>query len=117
MSKAKALCRRDSADALATPGILAQGVEFVTLPGMAEKLQTVIPEAMHNALGNDGSFSGCMVLVSERETRLMTVITLWTGTDRARQCAKNAEHLNQLLLPYVDRWLGTRRMAALLCML
>jgi len=96
------------------PEFIAHGVEFVALPGEAAKLQRAIPEAMRSTFGNSGSFSGCMVLVSEQEARLVTVITLWTGTDRVDQCDENARHVEKLLDPYVDRYLRTRRLAAFL---
>jgi hypothetical protein len=97
-----------------TPEVIAQGVEFVAYPGKAEKLQSAVPEAMRDALGNSRSFSGCLVLVSEQEARLVTVITLWTGRDRAEQCNENSKRVNKVLTPYVDRWLRTRRLAAFL---
>jgi primase-polymerase (primpol)-like protein len=92
-------------------------MEFVALPGMAEKLQTIIPEAMSEAFGHRGSFSGCIAQVSDAEMGLMNVITLWTGKDRAKHCANSKERMNQVLLPYVDRWARTRRMTTLLCVL
>jgi hypothetical protein len=97
-----------------TPEVIAQGVEFVALPEKAEKLPSALPGAMRNALGHFGSFSGCMVLVSEQEARLVTVITLWTGRDRVRQCTDNSKRVTKLLMPYVDRWLKTKRLAAFL---
>lgn len=105
----------DSPGRILTPEVIAFGVEFVALPGQAAKLQTAIPEAMCNEFRDHGGFSGCMVLVPEQEARLVTVITLWTGRDRARLCNENARRIEKLLVPYVDRWLRTRRLAAFLC--
>ena len=102
-----------TAEALA-PAVIAHGVEFVALPGKAAILQSVIPNAMRNTIGNSRSFSGCMVLVSEEESRLVTVITLWTGRNRMEQCNENAKQVKALLAPYVDRFLRTRRLAAFL---
>jgi hypothetical protein len=96
------------------PAVVAHGVEFVALPGKAAILQSVIPDAMRNTIGNSRSFSGCMVLVSEEEARLVTVITLWTGRNRMEQCNENAKQVKALLAPYVDRFLRTRRLAAFL---
>jgi len=96
------------------PEVIAHGVEFVALPGEAAKLQRAIPEVMRSTFCNSGSFSGCMVLVSEQEARLVTVITLWTGSDRVDQCDENARRVEKLLDPYVDRYLRTRRLAAFL---
>ncbi|MFI5059607.1 MAG: hypothetical protein ACHQLQ_15665 [Candidatus Acidiferrales bacterium] len=104
----------DSTGQAGTPEVIAHGVEFVALPGKAAKLQNAIPEAMRNTIGNSRSFSGCIVLVSEQEARLVTVITLWTGRNRVEQCNENAKQVKKLLAPYVDRFLRTRRLAAFL---
>lgn len=109
-----ALDPRDFTAEASTPEVIAHGLEFVALPGKAEKLPTVLPEAMSNAIGDCGSFSGCLVLVSVQEARLVTVITLWTGKDRARQCNENSKRVKRLLMPYVDRLLRTRKLAAFL---
>lgn len=105
---------QDSVNETQTPKVIAQGVEFVALPGKAEKLQSAIPKALKSALGGSRNFSGCMVLVSEQESRLVTVITLWAGTDRAKECNEKLSQVKRLLTPYVDRWLRTRRLAAFL---
>ena len=88
----------------------------MALPGKTEKLQTAIPEAMRNVLGNFKDFSGCVVLVSEQETRLVTVIMFWAGADRVRHCNENARQVKMLLAPYVDHWLRTRKLSAFLSM-
>jgi hypothetical protein len=98
-----------------TPEVLAHGLQFVALPGKPQELQKTIPEALRLTLGSTTGFCGCMILVSEQEARLMTVITLWTGRDRAEQCDKNSDKVDKLLLPYVDTWLRTQRMTAFLC--
>lgn len=54
---------------------------------------------------SDG-FCGCVVLFSEQEARLVTVITLWTTRHQAKHC--NEKRLKRLLEPYVDRWLRVR---------
>jgi hypothetical protein len=105
---------RDSTGAAPTPEVIAHGVEFVALPGEAANLLRAIPEAMRNTLGNSRSFSGCMVLVSEEEARLVTVITLWAGRNRVEHCNENSKQVKKLLAPYVDRFLRTRRLAAFL---
>ncbi len=94
--------------------VIAHGVEFVAKPGKAAILQSMIPDAMRDTIGHSRSFSGCMVLVSEEEARLVTVITLWTGRNRMEQCNENARQVKALLAPYVDRFLRTRRLAAFL---
>jgi len=108
-------CARFSTMEAATPEVLAHGLEFVALPGKPQELQKTIPEALRRMLGSSSGFCGCMILVSEQEARLMTVITLWSGRDRAEQCDKNSAKVDRLLLPYVDTWLRTQRMTAFLC--
>jgi len=105
---------RDSTGVGQTPEVIAHGVEFVALPGTAANLLRAIPESMRNTLGHSRSFSGCMVLVSEEEARLVTVITLWTGRNRFEQCNENSKQVKKLLAPYVDRFLRTRRLVACL---
>jgi hypothetical protein len=109
------LAARVSGTEPTTPEVFAHSVEFVTLPGRSKELQRTIPETLRCALGNSGGFFGCMVFVSKQEERLMTVITLWTGRERAEQCDKISDRLHQVLLPYVDCWLRTQRMTTFLC--
>jgi hypothetical protein len=89
--------------------VFAHGVEFVALPGETEKLQKEIPVAMREVNRNSKGFSGSMVLFSEQEARLVTVITLWRGSEPDKECDENSTQLKRLLEPYVDRWLRTRR--------
>jgi hypothetical protein len=100
-----------------TPQVLSHSVEFVALPGRTEKLCTEIPLAMQKAYGNSESFAGCIVLVSEQEARLMTVLTLWNGADPANASDDSLESLKRLLEPHVDSWMRTRRFISLLSVL
>jgi len=97
-----------------THEVFAHGVEFVALPGESEKLQREIPVAMREVNRNSKGFSGSMVLFSEQEARLVTVITLWTGSEPDQECNENSTQLKRLLEPYVDRWLRTRRFVTFL---
>ena len=51
-------------------------------------------------------------MISEQEARLVTVITLWVGADRSKQCRDNARWVHKLLTPYVDRCLRVQTLAA-----
>lgn len=55
-------------------------------------------------------FAGCLLLVAEHEARLVTVVTLWKGADRARVCEQNVRWVKALLNRYVDRWLRVQTM-------
>jgi hypothetical protein len=89
------------------PQVFAHSAEFVALPGESKKLQGEIPLLMRAASGDSVGFCGCIVLFSEQETRLVTVITLWAGRDQAKHC--DEKRLRRLLEPYADRWLRVRR--------
>jgi hypothetical protein len=89
------------------PQVFAHSAEFVALPGESKKLQWEIPLLMRAASGDSAGFCGCIVLFSEEETRLVTVITLWAGRDEAKHC--DEKRLKRLLEPYADRWLRVRR--------
>lgn len=99
-------------DEQAIPAIIAHSLEFVALPGRAEGIQIEIPTAMRHAFRDTEGFVGSMVLVSEQEARLVTVITLWTGANRLALCGECETRLRRWLAPYVDRSLRTRRFAS-----
>jgi hypothetical protein len=88
--------------------LLAEVLEFVALPGEAQKLQREIPLALRKANGKADGLLNCMVLFSEHETRLVTVITLWSERDRLKTGQDTSRRLKRILDPYVDRWLRTR---------
>lgn len=92
--------------------IFAHGVEFVALPGQTEKLQREVPLIIRGANAESDGFYGCLVLFSEQEARLVTVITFWRGSDQAKQC--DEKRCKKLLGPYVDRWLRVRRFVSFL---
>jgi hypothetical protein len=100
----------------ATPEVIAHSVEFVAWPGKARELQTLLPAAMQSAFTGCPNFSGCLVLFPEQEARLVTVVTLWKGEGRAKKCEESSKRVEQMLFPYIEHWLRTRRLAAFLCM-
>jgi hypothetical protein len=85
--------------------VSAHTVQFVASPYKTQKLQSVLPASIREALRLNSGFAGCMVMISDQEARLVTVVTLWTGKDRARHCNENAARVKKLLSPYVDHWL------------
>jgi hypothetical protein len=103
----------DSTPNAATRQLFAHMVEFVALPGQTENLQTKIPLAIRHTSGESDGFSGCIVLFSEYEARLVTVITLWAEESRASQSHGNVNRMKRLLEPYVDRWMRTRSFVTL----
>lgn len=57
--------------------VCGQSLEFVAVPGIAERLLATLPQAIREALERVKGFAGCAVMVSEREVRLVTVVTFW----------------------------------------
>jgi hypothetical protein len=94
--------------ASAAPRLCAHLVEFVALPGQAERLQSEIPLALQRANGRCEGFAGCVVMFSEQEARLVTLITLWREGTYTDKSAGNSTRLKKLLARYVDRWLRAR---------
>jgi len=68
-------------------------------------LQSTIPAALAGALNQVTGFAGCLVMISDQESRLVTVVTLWNGEGRLKRCDENARWVRPLLAPYVDRCL------------
>jgi hypothetical protein len=87
-------------------------VEFVAKPDVARSAPAVLPEAIHGALHEVTGFAGCVVLCSDQEARLITVITFWTGSDCQKQCSKNVRWVRALVSKYVDSCLRVRTFLA-----
>ncbi len=97
--------------------ISAHSVQFVAIPNQTRKLQSALPATIREALSLAPAFAGCMVMVSDQEARLVTVVTLWSGKERIRHCNENAEQVKKLLAPYVDHWLRSETNVAHFSML
>ena len=95
-----------------TPPIAALSIEFVAKPQEARRVEAAIPAAISGALKDVTGFGGCLVMISDQEARLVTVVTLWTGNERVKCCTENVRCLNALLAPYLDRRMRVQTMAA-----
>jgi hypothetical protein len=94
--------------------IAALNIEFVAKPNEAHKVHAALPAALNGALEGIEGFAGSFVMISNHEARLVTVVTLWRGTDRAKRCSENARWVRALLAPYLDRCLRIQTLAAFL---
>ena len=56
--------------------VIALSVEFVAKPQEAYRVQSVIPSSLAGILKDVSGFAGCLVMVSDQEARLVTVVTL-----------------------------------------
>jgi hypothetical protein len=89
-------------------------IEFVAKPSEAHKVHSALPTAIHGAMKGVAGFAGCFVMVSNYEARLVTVVTLWAGEDRARRCEENVRWVRALLATYMDRCLRVQTLATYL---
>jgi hypothetical protein len=94
--------------------VIALSVELVAKPQEVHRVETAIPKAIAGALQDVTGFAGCLVMISDQEARLVTVVTLWTGVDRANRCRENLRWVHALLAPYVDRCLRVQTLVAYL---
>jgi len=94
------------------PPVTALSIEFVAKPQEAHRVQAAIPSAIAGALKDVTGFAGCLVMISDHEARLVTVVTLWAGSDRAKCCSQNTRWVHALLKPYLDRCLRVQTMVA-----
>lgn len=75
-------------------------------------MQNALPGAIHSAFSSVTGFAGGFVFIANYEARLVTVVTLWTGKDRARLCEANLRWLRALVAPYLDRCLRVQTLSA-----
>lgn len=94
------------------PPVTALSVEFVAKPQEARRVEAAIPAAIAGALKDVTGFAGCLVMISDHEARLVTVVTLWAGNDRVKICGENVRWVRALLAPYLDRCLRVQTMVA-----
>jgi hypothetical protein len=94
------------------PTMSALSIEFVAKPQEAHRVESAIPAAVAGALRDVTGFAGCLVMISDQEARLVTVVTLWSGHDRTKSCNQNVRWVNALLAPYLDHRLRMQTMVA-----
>jgi len=92
--------------------ITAHSIEFVAKPNEAHKVHAALPAALDGAFGEVAGFVGSFVMIANQETRLVTVVTLWSGEDGMQRCQENARWVRALLAPYLDRCLRVQTLAA-----
>ena len=85
--------------------VTALSIEFVAKPHEAHRAQLAIPSALARALKEVAGFAGSLVMVSDQEARLLTVVTLWSGKERQKLCNENLRWVRALLATYLDRCL------------
>ena len=89
-------------------GLTALSIEFVSKPQEVYRLGTAIPAVIEGALGQVAGFAGCLLLITDKEPRLATVITFWEGENRAALSNNSAPWVHKLLAPFLDHCLQVR---------
>jgi len=95
-----------------TEPLAALSIEFVAKPEEVHRLGSMIPATVRGGLKRAPGFAGCLVMISDREARLVSVITFWTGEDGMTDRSKRTLWLDKLLTPYVDHCLRVRTLDA-----
>ena len=96
--------------------VTALSMEFVSKPQEEYRLTATIPAAIEGALGHLPEFAGCMLLICDKESRLVTVVTFWEGEKRAALCSKAAGWIHEVVAPFLDHCLHVRSYDAYLPM-
>jgi len=89
-------------------GVTALSMEFVSKPEEVHRLRTAIPAAIEGLLGQVPGFSGCMLLIADKEPRLVTVITFWEGENRAGLSSNGVAWIHKIAAPFLDHCLQVR---------
>ena len=98
--------------ALAGNGFTAFSFEFVAKPEQAAGATSFLPAAVQSGLQDIPGFAGSLVMVSDQEARLITVIIFWNGADARRGCERSVRRVRALLAPYMDRCLRVQNLFA-----
>src|SRR5262249_40821460 len=92
--------------------LAAFSFEFVAKPEQAAGATLSLPAAIQSGLEDVAGFAGSLVMVSDQEARLITVIIFWDGTDARRGGERSVRRVRALLAPYMDRCLRVQNLFA-----
>jgi len=92
--------------------LTAFSFEFVAKPEQAASAPLLLPSAIQSGLEDITGFAGSLVMVSDQEARLITVIIFWNGTEARRSCERSMRRVRALLAPYMDRCLRMQNQLA-----
>ena len=93
-------------------GLTAFSLEFVAKPEEAANAVRFLPAAIQSGLDDLPGFAGSLVMVSDLEARLITVVVFWEGSNVRRNCDRYVHRVRALLAPYLDRCLRAQNMLA-----
>ena len=93
-------------------GLTAFSFEFVAKPEQAAGATLFLPAALQSGLQDVPGFAGSLVMVSDQEARLITVIIFWDGSEAGRNLDWGVRRVRALLAPYLDRCLRAQNLLA-----
>lgn len=83
--------------------VVALRTDFVVKPGKQETVRETIDTILENSFCREREFLQALVLVSEMEVRLVTVITFWNSHGFAEARERRVNWLRQKLAQYLDQ--------------
>jgi len=92
--------------------VIAVRTDFVLKPGTEEDARETIEVIVENSFGRERDFLQALVMVSEVESRLVTVITFWNSNGFAESRERRANWLRQRLAQYLDQSLRIQTFCA-----
>ena len=98
--------------AVAVGRLTAFSFEFVANPEQAASAPLDLPAAIQSGLEEIPGFAGSVVMVSDQEARLITVIIFWSGAEARHSCERSVRRVRTLLAPYMDRCLRVQNLFA-----
>jgi hypothetical protein len=93
-------------------GLTALSFEFVAKPEKAARAPGSLSAEIHSALEDVSGFAGGLVMVSDQEARLITVIIFWEACETRRSSTLCIRRVRGLIAPYLDRCLRFQTMMA-----
>jgi hypothetical protein len=88
----------------------AVSIEFIAKPNQGNRVRSLLPAAINSTFDGVTGFSGCAILASAQEERLVTVLTFWQGDLAAKAIDDNARWVCRLLEQYMDQKLRVQTM-------
>jgi hypothetical protein len=92
--------------------LTALSFEFVATPERAAIAPKSLPAAIHSALEKVSGFAGSLVMVSDQEARLITVVVFCEACEARQSSTLCVRRVRALLAPYQDRCLRFQTMVA-----
>lgn len=95
-----------------TAGTTVLRVEFVARPGAMNEAIALLEQQFCELQDSEDGFVSGLLLVSDQEARLVTLLTFWRVGWLERDRERCIRWLQRILEPFMDRWLRVQTDAA-----